>query len=115
VEVKLNDQNKTCSDGEIQKMTKIFEKCKNGTPKYASYEDDNGNISYGFYHGLLDLKKYETDSKSFFQILEIDQKLGWINPDHIEEVVFYYKAIKIIEDQNVSFKKKLAFRQIKKN
>ena len=45
----LNNQNKTCSYEDIQKIIKIFETCKNGIPKFASYEDDNGNVSYGFY------------------------------------------------------------------
>jgi len=119
VEYWLNTQNKTCSGGDIQKIVKIFEKCKNQIPKYCKcmhgqfdtgryvsrYVDDSGKASYGFYIGLLRLEKYETDPKLFFQILEIDQKIGWVNPDHVEENVFYYKGIKIIEDQNVSLKK----------
>jgi len=81
--------------------------------EFASYEDDNGNVSYGFYIGLLNLEKYETDPKLFFQILEIDQKIGWTNPDHIGEKVFYNKGIKIIEDQNVCLKN-LPFKYVKK-
>ena len=100
----LNYRNKTCSDEEIHKIIKIFEKCKNGIPETVGYKDDNGNTSYGFYVGLLRLEKYETDPKLFFQILEIDQKIGWTNPEHVEELVFYFKGIKIIEDQNVSLK-----------
>jgi len=105
VEIWLNNQNKVCSDGDINKIIKIFEKCKNGIPQMLGHRDDNGNVSLGFYIGLLILEKYETDPKLFFQILEIDQKIGWTNPDHVEEVVFYQKGIKIIEDQNVSLKK----------
>jgi len=105
VEGWLNNKNKTCSNEDIHKIIKIFEKCKNGIPKTAGFGDDNGNESYGFYLGLLDLEKYETDPKMFFQLLEIDQKIGWTNPDHVEENVFYCKGIKIIEDQNVSLKK----------
>ena len=115
----VNTQNKTCSVEDIQTITEMFAKCKNQIPECCNcrdgkfntgrymgrYMDDNGNISYGFYIGLLRLEKYETDPKLFFQILEIDQKIGWINPDHVEENVFYYKGIKIIEDQNVRFKK----------
>ena len=103
----LNRQNKTCSDGEIQKIIKIFEHCKNGIPETAGYTDDNGNVCYGFYFALLHLEKYETDPKLFFQILEIDQKIGWTNTDNVEETVFFYKGLKIIEDQNVSLKKKI--------
>ena len=101
----LNNQNKPCSDGDIKKIIKIFEQCKNGIAETARFIDDNGNSSYGFYIGLLLLEKYETDPKLFFQILEIDQKIGWTNPDHVEETVFYFKGIKIIHDQNVSLKK----------
>jgi len=104
VEDVLNDENKICSEDDIQKIVEIFENCKNGIPKSASYEDENGNVSYGFYTELLDLEKYNTDPNLFFQILEIDQKIGWSNPDHIEELVFLYKGIKIIQDKNVSFK-----------
>ena len=104
MENSLKYQKKTCSDAEIQTIIKIFEKCKNGIPKRGGYKDDDGNASNGFYIGLLYLEKYETDPKLFFEILEIDQKIGWTNPDHVEEIVFYCKGIKIIEDQNVSFK-----------
>jgi len=107
VEIWLNHQNKTCSDGDIKKIIKIIEQCKNGIPETARYMDHNGNASCGFYIGLLHLEKYETDPKLFFQILEIDQKIGWTNPDHVEEVVFYYKGIQIIDDQNVSLKKNI--------
>ena len=105
MERELNYRHKACSNGAIQKIIKIFEKCKNGVTKYNSYRDENGNVSYGFYLALLQLEKYETDPKLFFQILEIDQKIGWTNPEHVEENIFYYKGIKIIEDQNVSLKK----------
>ena len=100
----LNAENKICSAEDIQKIVEIFENCKNGIPKSASFEDENGNVSYGFYTELLDLEKYNTDPNLFFQILEIDQKLGWSNSDHIEELVFLHKGIKIIQDENVSFK-----------
>ena len=107
MELALNNQNKLCSDGQIHKIIQIFEKCKSGIPDYGDngYKDDNGIESYGFYIALLRLEKYETDPKLFFQILEIDQKIGWTNPDHVEETVFYFKGIKIIHDQNVSLKK----------
>jgi len=104
VEGWLNNQNKTCSGEEVEQIVKIFEQCKNGIPEYAKFQDDNGDVSYGFYIGLLNLEKHETDPKLFFQILEIDQKIGWTNPDHVEEYVFFYKGIKIIDDQNVSLK-----------
>ena len=88
----------------FKKIVEILKKSKNGIPKYAGHRDDNGTASYGYYIGLLDLEKYETCPKLFFQLLEIDQKIGWTNPDHVEECVFLYKGIKIIKDENVSLK-----------
>ena len=106
----LNYQNKTCSDGDIKTVIKIFQKCGNGIPATAGYRDYNGNTdltcrSCGFYIGLLALEKHETDPKLFFEILEIDQKIGWTNPDHVEFQIFFHNGIKIIEDQRVSLKK----------
>ena len=86
----LKFRNRTCSDGDIDKIIKIFEKCKNGVPQSAGYTADNGDISNGFYIGLLNLETYETDPKLFFQILEIDEKIGWTNPDHVETEIFYF-------------------------
>ena len=103
----LKDQNRICSDEDLQKIVKIFQKCKNGIPEKAKYQDDNGYVSYGFYIGILNLEQHETDAKLFFQILEIDQKIGWTNPNHVEEYVFVNKGIKIIEDQNVSLKNRI--------
>ena len=104
VEYWLNHGKKTCSDENIQKIVEIFEKLNNGIPKYARHVDENGNLSYGFYIGLLMMEKYEACPKLFFQLLEIDQKIGWTNPDHVEECVFLQKAIKVIQDENVSLK-----------
>ena len=109
VEGWLKYRNRSCSDGDIHKIIKILENCKNGIPKTAGCTDEYGKVSNGFYIGLLDLEKYETDPKLFYELLEIDQKIGWTNADDVETRVFYNKGIKIIEDQNVSLKK-LTFR-----
>ena len=58
----------------------------------------------GFYHLLLKLTNYETDPEAFFQILEVDRQIGWIHQVNIETNVFRFKAIKIIEDEQVSYK-----------
>jgi len=65
--------------------------------------DANGDYSSGFYFGLLFLDKYESCPELFFQLLEIDEKIGWTDPDHVEQAVFRYKGIKIIKDEPVSF------------
>jgi len=73
-------------------------------PDVASFTDQKGNLSFGFYIGLLRSEKWETAiPKAFFDLLKIDRNIGWTNDDHIEECIFFYKGIKIIEDQNVSF------------
>jgi len=91
-----------CSNNDIEKIVKIYEKNLEGIPKLAGFRDDNGDESYGFYCGLLESENYNTEPKPFFQLLEIDQKIGWTNPEHVEYCIFRHKAIKIIEDQNVS-------------
>ena len=58
--------------------------------------------SCGFYHLFMKLTKWEADPKAFFQILEVDKKIGWTHPAHVEEIVFNYKGIKIIADEEVS-------------
>ena len=45
----------------------------------------------------------DTDPKPFFDILEIDKKIGWIKAEHLESRVFTYKAIKVIKDENVNY------------
>jgi len=82
---------------------KVYEENLNGIPKSAGYTDDNGNESSGFYIGLLESEKYETEPKAFLELLEIDKKIGWTNPEYVEYYVFLQKGIKIINDQNVSF------------
>ena len=81
----------------------IYEENLNGIPKTAGFIDNNRNESSGFYCGLLESEKYETEPKAFFELLQIDLKIGWTNPAHVEYYVFYQKAIKIINDQHVSF------------
>ena len=81
----------------------IYEENLKGIPKTAGYIDANGNESSGFYIGLLESEKYETKPEAFFELLKIDQKIGWTNPEHVEYKVFYDKGIKIINEQYVSF------------
>jgi len=46
--------------------------------------------------------KHETEPTPFFKILEIDSKIGWVKPEHVETTIFYFKATKIIKDQKVN-------------
>jgi len=85
----------------METIVKIYKENVNRIPKTAGFKDDKGNRSSGFYCGLLQSVKYETEPKAFFELLQIDQKIGWTNPAHVEYCV--YKGIKIIHDQNVSF------------
>ena len=64
----------------------------------------NGVTVTGFFCLYLRLTMYEADPKVFFQLLKIDQKIGWTNPADVERRVFMYKGIKIIEDEKVQTK-----------
>ena len=86
-------------------MVELFVKNSKGIPKIVRWRDQSGNTSNGFYIGFLKLSKWNTDPIPFFKILEIDQKIdnNWTNPKHIEDAIFFYKAIKIIKDKQVQF------------
>ena len=86
----------------MNKLTELFEKHSNGIPKYLGYTDQSGKSSDGFYIGFLDLLKWETDPIPFFEILKIDQQIGWTDPEHVETTIFRYKAIKVIKDKTVN-------------
>ena len=103
MEYVLYDQNKTCCDADVNKIIQIYDKYS-GIPRSACRSDVHGNKSCGFYIGLLELEQHKTDPKLFFELLEIDQKIGWTDPNIVEELVFFFKGIKIIEDENVSWK-----------
>ena len=85
-------------------MATLFEQHSNGVPELEKFLMLNGqpSVSYGFFLLFLRLTKWEADPAAFFQILEVDRKIGWTNPAHVEESIFYFKAIKIIDDQQVS-------------
>ena len=111
VRAALNEQNRNCSNVDFEKIVEIFKNYSKGIPDDIEFQDNSGNLSYGFYYGFLRLKKYETDPKPFYNLLEIDNRIGWSNPNHIEHHIFYFKAIKIIKDQKVSLKIKTFFLQ----
>ena len=97
----LKEADKKCSENEINIVVTLFEKHTTGIPEFTHLTVD-GHVSYGFYLLFLKLTKFEANPEAFFQILEIDRKIGWTNPSHVEFVVFDYKGIKIIEDEEVS-------------
>ena len=98
----LSIAGKTCPPEQINFVATLFQDHTNGVPAPQSYGTVDGQVSFGFYHLYLKLTKYEADPKIFFQLLEIDRKIGWTNAAHVEEIVFFNKGIKIIEDEKVS-------------
>ena len=95
---------KTCSQEELIAVATLFEHHTIGVPEVKFFLAIDGKTSYGFYYLFLISTKYEVEPEPFFQILEIDQKIGWTNLAHVEQNVFYFKGIKIIEDEQVSNK-----------
>ena len=91
---------KTCAEEDLKLITLLFEHHTDGIPGYEHIIRD-GEKSYGFYYLYLRLTMYEADPKIFFQLLKVDQKIGWTNPAHVERMVFELKGIKIIEDEEV--------------
>ena len=96
----------TCSRAEIDLVATLFQKYSNSVPDEGPecYLAVDGQTSCGFYFLFLKLTTYEANAKAFFQILEIDWQIGWSNPAHVEANVFEFKAIQIIEDEQVSGK-----------
>ena len=86
-----------CSEEDINLVATLFVHHSNGIPGIGGYQG-----FHGFYCLYLISTKYEADPKVFFKILEVDQKIGWADRALIENFVFYYKGINIIDDQQVS-------------
>ena len=91
-----------CSQEQLNFVAALFEHHSTGVPDVLGFEAADGRKSFGFYIVFLDLTKWEADPTVFFKILEVDQKIGWTNPAHVEHVVFSFKGIKIIDDEEVS-------------
>ena len=90
----MKQAGKTCSEEDIMIVTKLFEN--------HEFIFRNGVTVTGFFCLYLRLTMYEADPKVFFQLLKIDQKIGWTNPADVERRVFMYKGIQIIEDEKVT-------------
>ena len=101
--IKVNG--KTCPPDDLVFVTTLFEQNTTSIPP-SDFCDNfcgtDGETSNGFYRPFLLLTKYKADPKEFFAILEVDRKIGWTNPAHVESLVFHHKAIKIIQDEKVS-------------
>ena len=95
----MKDGQKTCFTEDINRVATLFEQNSTGVP-----ELDHLYAVDGFYFLLLRFTTFETDANAFFQILEVDWRIGWIHPEQVEMSVFRYKAIKIIDDEQVSYK-----------
>ena len=91
---------RACSNDDFEKLVKLFAKYTSETPKksFCCKSSD----SYGFYRCYIKMTKYEAQPKPFFKILNIDANIGWTNPAHVVETVFTWKAVNIIDDENVS-------------
>ena len=98
----LKVADKTCSLEDIKFVAGLFEQHSTGVPVLQRYLAPDGERSYGFYFLFLKQTTVDADPNTFFQILAVDQKIGWTNPVHVESRVFYFKAIKIIQDEKVS-------------
>ena len=96
---------KTCPQEDINLVAKLFEHNTKGIPECRNIRYD-GQTSHGFYALFVSVTMVETDSKQFLQILKVDQKIGWTNPTHVEKLVFYNKAIKVINDEKVTNRSK---------
>jgi len=94
---------RTFSDEDIKTVLDIFEKYTESYPNPTfTFENMDETVSRGLYIAFLGLNEHETEPIPFFKILEIDSKIGWVNPEHLETSIFYFKATKIIKDQKVS-------------
>ena len=100
----LEEEGKKCSRQELNLVATILEQHSNDISELGGCRRNIGQGSSGFYILYLGLKRYDADPKPFFRILEVDRKIGWTNPTHVEYLVFYYKAIKIIEEEEVSLR-----------
>ena len=97
----LEYSGKICSQKELNLVASLFEQHSKGVPEVEGYQGIDQQWSYGYYYLFLKLTKWDADSKAFFQILQVDQKIGWTNPVHVEEAVFVCKGIQIIQDEEV--------------
>ena len=102
----LQCENRTCSDEDLQTVINIFEKYTKEYPKQLyDLEDAYKHISIGFYCTFIRENRHETEPIPLFKILEIDSNIGWVDQEHLENTIFYYKATKIIKDEKVSYVK----------
>ena len=97
----LRQFGKICSEEDLKFVTLLFEHHTEGIPK-NEYIIRDSQKSSGFYFLYLKLTIYEADPKVFFQLLRVDQKIGWANPAGVEIMVFEFKALKIIEEEKVT-------------
>ena len=98
----LKQNKKTCSSADLTMVARLFEENTNSIPPTYRFCDSDGRKSEGFYIPFLMQTKYNAAPEAFFKILQVDRKIGWTNPAHVESRVFFYKAINIIDDEKVS-------------
>lgn len=93
--------NKSCAQEDLMLVAKLFDRHSKSDvfPGMRRYVAPDGETTYGFYYVFLKATTIEANPDAFYQMLTIDQKIGWTNPVHVEHCVFYFKAIKIIQDE----------------
>ena len=103
----LKAAGKACPEEDMKFVATLFEQNTEGVPEHVWIEFE-GQVSYGWYYVYLRSTMIEADPKIFFLILNIDEKIRWINPAHLEKSVFFLKAIRVIKDEKVPAKEKMA-------
>ena len=78
-----------CLHEDLGLVVTLFEKHTNGEPECKYYIAVDGQVSYGFYYVFLELTKHEADAEAFFQILEVDRKIGWTNSFTIQCQIYH--------------------------
>ena len=96
-----NDCPRVYSESYLSELVELFGANLDEPPTAFVVSNHNGIESRGFCFGLLCITKWDTEPEPFFRILEFDKNIGWTSDEHVEEFVFIYKAIKIIQDKKV--------------
>lgn len=100
---KLADESeKLVTDLQVEKAANILALgVMTGELKYAAYQDATGVTSDGFCFTYIFTKTFHAVPSVFYELVKIDKEIGWLNRDHAELIVFQFKAMEIILDEQV--------------